>query len=154
MKKYSIKEMADEFGFGEQSIRNYVKEYENSSEFKEGDVKKVQYGKNNGGKFEVSERVYDWIKEKLQLREENDDLNDLFNKKELATKLQKTLRGKRNKSVSVMAEQYIEHLYLLKGWLEDYKNNLNLALIDQALGMIDADLEEIAVLLNDIERKD
>lgn len=146
-KWFTVKDMASDFHCTGQAIRyHYQKLIEKDPSLKE-ELKREEYGKNNGGRYLFSERFYDAIKDSLMLPDELNEINSLFKDNVLGTRLQKALRGKKGYSLSKLTQSLINDMIFIKGLISNFKETDDVDLINQVEELIDKDLESIENLL-------
>lgn len=146
-KWFTVKDMANDFGYTEQTIRNHYQELIKKDPSLKGEFKREEYGKNNGGRYIFSERFYDAIKDSLMLPDELNEINSLFKDNVLGIRLQKALRGKKGYSLSKLTQNLISHLIVIKHLILNFKETDNIRLINQIDELVNEDLKDIENLL-------
>ena len=146
-KWFTVKDMAKDFGYSEQAIRNHCHDLIKKDPSLKGDFKRAEYGKNNGGKYIASKRLYDEVKNELMRPYESKEIDSLFRDNTLGTRLQRVLRGKKGYSLSRLTQDLINDMIFIKGLIFSFKKTDDVDLINQIEELIDKDLESMENLL-------
>lgn len=146
-KWFTVKDMANDFHCSDQTIRNHYKDLIKKDPSLKEELKREEYGKNNGGKYIFSERFYDVIKDSLMLPDELNEINSLFRDNTLGIRLQRLLRGKKGYSLSGLTQSLINDMIFIKGLISNFKKTDDADLINQVEELIDKELESVENLL-------
>lgn len=147
-KWFTVKDMANDFHFSDQTIRNHYKDLIKENPDLEKEVKKQEYGKNNGGKLIFSKRFYDVIKDSFEFPNELHEISSLFGDDDsLGVNLQRILRGKKGYSLSRLTQELIKDMLYIKELISIFKNTGDVELVEQVDRLVGKDLEEIEKLL-------